>query len=261
MTEAPLVGLWCTGRNALELAVSVHCSRKVMAILRDAGYSLGSCYTEITLPHSTQKMTVELKTMKRLCVASDLVLTFGCEGFSEGDVVPDITMRASDTTVTYFSNVLCGSVGVSVPDKDSSERGDGKLRLYPEEDEFCRRALARGRYHNGSKPYRTQAFTSENNSDTDALYHRCPPVQEMSGFIKLRPSRAVSVICEKALVLNLTNDVSKAGEAVKALLPAIGFTVYNLSGKSAAFYICEENSLKATPEFQNFFTNNSIVNN
>lgn len=272
MTEAPLVGLWCTGRSPLELAVSVHCSRKVMTILRKAGYSLCSCYTEITLPPSADKMKDAARTLKQLCLSSDLVLTFGCEGFAEGDIIPDVTEQVCTGRVTYFSNVLCGSVGVSAHGEEGGERSDGKMRIYPEEDEFERRAMARGRYRkNGllttkqEGAFKRFSGTSDDTVTdvTDDNENICSVMgkEDKLRFIKLRPSRATAGICEKALILNLTNDVVKACGAVDALLPAIGFTVYNLSGKSAALYISEENSLKATPEFQNFFTNDGIVNN
>lgn len=78
--------------------------------------------------------------------------------------------------------------------------------------------------------------------------------------VVISPSRAYAGICDGALILNFSNDVYTAVRLIKALIPAIGFTVYNISGKSAASVIQFEKSLKTSPECKDFFKKCSVVN-
>lgn len=78
--------------------------------------------------------------------------------------------------------------------------------------------------------------------------------------VEIPPSRAYAGICEATLVLNFSNDVYTAVRLMKALIPAIGFTVYNISGRSAASVIEFEKSLKTSPECKDFFKKRSVVN-
>ncbi len=88
----------------------------------------------------------------------------------------------------------------------------------------------------------------------DAINGQCAEPVEIS------PSRAYAGICDGALILNFSNDVYTAVKLMKALIPAIGFTVYNISGKSAASVIQFEKSLKTSLECKDFFKKCSVVN-
>ena len=91
MTEAPKIGFLCTGKTPLELAVSIHCQSKMSPVLTEAGYAVGGCYTEIFDGSGPEKIKRAGKTLEYLCRSNDAVFTLGCEGFSAGDVIPELT--------------------------------------------------------------------------------------------------------------------------------------------------------------------------
>lgn len=208
MTDMPKTGFLCAGKNALELSVSVHCAQKLMKELKISGFSTGSCYTELWEMPTPERMSRAAKNLSYLCITNDLVITVGCEGFASGDVIPDITEAICPKKAGYFSNVLCGSLGVM--------------------------------------EMAVQAEGAE---------------EEREESVEIPPSRAYAGICDGALILNFSNDVYTAVRLMKALIPAIGFTVYNISGKSAASVIEFEKSLKTSPECKDFFKKCSAVNN
>lgn len=207
MTDMPKTGFLCAGKNALELSVSVHCAQKLMKELKNSGFSIGSCYTELWELPTPERMSRAAKTLSCLCITNDLVITVGCEGFASGDVIPDITEAVCPKKAVYFSNVLCGSLGV------------------------------------------TEMAVKEECSG-----------EECKEPVEIPPSRAYAGICDGALILNFSNDVYSAAKLLKALIPAIGFTVYNISGKSAASVIQFEKSLKTSLECKDFFKKCSVVN-
>ncbi len=112
MTAMPKVGFLCTGKNPLELAASIHCQTRMTPLLRENGFAVGGCYTELIECDSPEKIKRVGKTLEHLCHANDLVLTLGCEGFAAGDVIPDVTEVVCPTGVAYFTNLLCGSQSV-----------------------------------------------------------------------------------------------------------------------------------------------------
>lgn len=77
----------------------------------------------------------------------------------------------------------------------------------------------------------------------------------------LPPSRAVSGICGNTLVLNFPCNTSYSTSLLSALLPAIGFAVYNLTGKSARNNAEFKNFLNSSLDFHEVFKKKYIVNN
>ena len=327
MTEQPKAGFLCTGKTPLELSVSIHCANKMMSLLRDAGFAVGGCYTEILGGDCADKIERAGKTLEYLCRANELVLTLGCEGFAPGDVIPDITDLVCTGKASYFVNVLCGAEPVRVPKSaidTSSEHRDGAgspQRLYPEEgalfsaaprqkagqadpdsSDGCRSTLserlnraldnlsacrtapsdhARSRVTYGSvmrifAGSRDKLFPSERRPGTDerkngerffdksnfahnAVAHEASADAGQTA-LHVPPSRAGAGILSHALLLNFSNDVRTALPLLSALMPAIHFSVYNLSGKSAAASADFEKKLKKSSNIEQFVDNRHVVN-
>lgn len=331
MTDKPKTGFLCTGKNPLELSVSVHCAYKLMDILKSAGFATGSCYTEI-FSDTTQKIIKHAaSTLSHLCISNDLVITVGCEGFASADIIPDITDAVCRKKVTYFSNVLCGSLKIYAqnnPDGSQNSSSEQKLRLFPDDDDNCAlrknadsnyfedkhslcskldkalqkfsekitseqmpdqqtptpdkltyNALSKimnRSYNNPSHLNREQNqtlhskhfFKSGNiyfpgvnpKSDSFSSPQNTTPPNESVSFLETYPSRASAGISGNSLILNASNDVYTTLPLIKALLPAIIFAVYNISGKSASAALQCENSLKTSLNFKDFFKNQVVVN-
>lgn len=135
MTEAPRAGFFCTGKTPLELAISIHCQSKISTVLKEAGYNVGGCYTEILDNSGPEKIKRAGKTLEYLCRSNDVVFTLGCEGFAPGDVVPEITDSICTGSASYFTSVLCGARPVSVlPTADKSGfSAPNRNRQYPDD--------------------------------------------------------------------------------------------------------------------------------
>lgn len=329
MTDKPKMGFLCTGKNPLELSVSVHCAYKLMEILRDAGFATGSCYTEIFSDTTERIIQRAAGTLSHLCISNDLVITVGCEGFDEADIIPDITDAVCRKKATYFSNVLCGSLKICAKNNNNAgmpQELEQKTRLFPDDDDV--------NFHN-TQSLKTQPCFEDKQSfsskldkalykfsakitsrattvDVDKLTHKdvakimtrpsninftydqehaCrshnkhyfkkanryfPGVKETgddsavhkefsksccdTSYIEILPSRATSGIYEKSLILNTSNDVYTTLPLISALLPEIGFVVYNISGKSAPCAVQCENFLKTSFNFQEFFKKQVVVN-
>lgn len=327
MTEAPKIGFLCTGKTPLELAVSIHCQSKMSPVLTEAGYAVGGCYTEIFDGSGPEKIKRAGKTLEYLCRSNDAVFTLGCEGFSAGDVIPELTEVVCTGSASYFTAVLCGAKELSVADKPSSAEKPpcGKYadcgRLYSDESRFgdsfrprtlrqnvpmpfaekLRKALGRidraSRFseapanmcHSGqTSGTPSAAFNSPSRMTNGSamrifagLRDRCAgkdgmraaDSQTLRGDIptdrgrcvahtfpessahafKMPPSRARAGLLDQSLLLNFSNDADTVLPLLKALLPAIGFSVFNLSGKSAASYANFEKTLKKTAGIDNSF--------
>lgn len=105
MKDIPRVGFVCTGENALELSGAICCTGKLMKYFNENGYMTGGCYSCI----SPSRQIKELRErIKNLCACNELVITVGCEGFREGDVMPDIAESISNKTLPFFTLRLSG---------------------------------------------------------------------------------------------------------------------------------------------------------
>ena len=105
MKDIPRVGFVCTGENALELSGAICCAGKLMRYFNENGYLTGGCYSCV----SPSKQIKELRErIKSLCACNEVVITVGCEGFRQGDVMPDVIESLSNKTLPFFTLRLSG---------------------------------------------------------------------------------------------------------------------------------------------------------
>ncbi len=105
MKEMPKASFVCTGENALELSGAICCSGRLMRYFNENGFSTGGCYSCIA---PSKQIEILKERIINLCSCNDVVMTIGCEGFRQCDVLPDLLCEISDRTVTPFVNTLCG---------------------------------------------------------------------------------------------------------------------------------------------------------
>ena len=280
MTNIPKIGFFCTGKTPLELSVSVRSAYKAMELMREEGYMTGACYTEIIDIADGDCVRRAGKTLEHLCLSNELVLTFGCEGYSQGDIVPDITDVLCRRKASYFAYVLCGAEKIKKPAKQLGDKPDTEkdkpLRIYPASDgavsldsfsdtaampdntdktggaslrerladslqKLTFRSTFADEQKEGGKSHIDSSailkILSKNRSarrSFDSCADYASAYRSEDEYIHILPSRATAGILDKTLILNLTNDCCAALQLLSSLAPAIGFAVYNLSGKSAA---------------------------
>ncbi len=105
MKDIPRVGFVCTGENALELSSAICCAGRLMRHFGENGYMTGGCYSCI----GPSKQIKELRErIAHMCACNDVVVTVGCDGFREGDVIPDITSSLCQKDLPFFTHKLCG---------------------------------------------------------------------------------------------------------------------------------------------------------
>ena len=169
----------------------------MMEILKENGFGIGACHTEITEPLS-QKLVERAKgTLEHIAGCCELVITVGCDGFSVSDIMPDITEALCKKSATFFSSVLCGARELVVDSKYA-------------------------------------------------------PMQI--------PSRASAGIFGQTLVLNFPSDVHFSETVLSEIMPAVWFTVYNISGKSASNFCEFKKFLNSSLDFNEVFKKEYIVN-
>ena len=121
MREMPKAGFVCTGDNALELSGAICCAGRLMRFFNEKGYATGGCYSCI----APQKQIDSLvKRVAALCDCNDVVLTVGCEGFRECDVMPETVLKIAHRTIPHFTDALCGD---TYPDAEGIRR----IRCFP----------------------------------------------------------------------------------------------------------------------------------
>lgn len=197
MTDIPMAGFLCSGKTPLALSVSVQCAYKMMDILKDNGFGIGACHTEITEPLSHKLLERATATLEHLAGCCELVITVGCDGFSVNDIMPDITDALCKKSSAFFTSVLCGAR------KTATDRQYSKINI---------------------------------------------------------PSRATAGICGQALVLNFSSDIRVSEIILSEIMPAVRFTVYNISGKSASSFCEFKKFLNSSLEFNEVFKKEYIVN-
>lgn len=114
MKEMPRAGFVCTGENALELSGAICCGGRLMRYFNENGFTTGGCYSCIA---PSKQLQVLKERIVNLCACNDVVVTIGCEGFRECDVLPDLLCEISHRTVTPFVNALCGNEYVDATTK------------------------------------------------------------------------------------------------------------------------------------------------
>lgn len=100
MKEIARVGFVCTGENALELSGAICCCGRLMRYFSEKGYMTGGCYSCIS---PSKQMSLLRERILNMCACNDVVITVGCDGFRETDVVPDIVLSMSGRELSYFS--------------------------------------------------------------------------------------------------------------------------------------------------------------
>ncbi len=105
MKDLPRVGFVCVGENALELSSAICCAGRFMRLFSENGYMTGGSYSCIN-PSSQMKLLRD--RISHMCACNDVVVTIGCDGFREGDVVPEIIDTISSRSLSYFSCLLSG---------------------------------------------------------------------------------------------------------------------------------------------------------
>lgn len=109
MTDIPRVGFLCTGANHLELASSIYCAKHLMGTLRESGYAAGGYYTAVLVPLSAEVREAAKEKLIQLSLYNDLIITTGCDGFREGDIMPDLTKEISQQEAPCFALQVCGA--------------------------------------------------------------------------------------------------------------------------------------------------------
>ena len=100
MKDIPRVGFVCTGENALELSASICCAGRLMRHFNENGYMTGGCYSCI----SPSKQVKQLRErIGHMCACNDVVITIGCDGFRQGDIIPDIVTAMCSHELPYFA--------------------------------------------------------------------------------------------------------------------------------------------------------------
>lgn len=99
MKDIPRVGFVCTGETALELSGAICCAGRLMRHFTDNGYMTGGCYSCIS---PSKQAGVLRERIANMCACNDVVVTVGCEGFREGDVMPDIVNSLCRKDLPYF---------------------------------------------------------------------------------------------------------------------------------------------------------------
>lgn len=100
MKDLPKVGFICTGESALELSSAICCAGRLMRHFGENGYMTGGCYSCIS-PSKQTKMLRE--RISHMCACNDVVISIGCDGFRDGDVIPDIVSCIAHKDLPYFS--------------------------------------------------------------------------------------------------------------------------------------------------------------
>ncbi len=103
MKDIPRVGFVCTGENALELSGAICCAGRFMRLFTENGYMTGGCYSCIS---PSKQMTLLRERIGHMCACNDVVVAIGCDGFREGDVIPDIIDSVGNKALPYFSHKL-----------------------------------------------------------------------------------------------------------------------------------------------------------
>lgn len=113
MKDIPRVGFICTGEDALELSGAICCAGRLMRHFGDFGYMTGGCYSCIS-PSKQAKVVRE--RICHMCACNDVVVTVGCDGFGEGDIMPELVSSLIQRDLPFFSLKLSGDEYVDVSD-------------------------------------------------------------------------------------------------------------------------------------------------
>lgn len=117
MTDMPVFGILCCGKDIEELAQSVKCCGHITKIMKNGGYALGGYHTALVKKDDESLCKLCTEKLYHLCRTCDAVFTVGADGFSKDDIIPEITMKICDSEAVFFSNNLCGCANIGNYDK------------------------------------------------------------------------------------------------------------------------------------------------
>ena len=103
MKNIARVGFVCTGENALELSGAICCAGRFMRHFTENGYMTGGCYSCIS---PSKQMSLLKERVGHMCACNDVVVTIGCDGFRQSDVLPEIILSVCGRELHNFSAKL-----------------------------------------------------------------------------------------------------------------------------------------------------------
>lgn len=109
MTDIPQAGIFCFGANKFALDISAESGKKLCKLLKKSGYGAAGYKTMLTIGTSRDAIA---KKLSLLCLCSNLVITLGCDGFSESDIIPDITKDICEKEAPFFALHACGACNI-----------------------------------------------------------------------------------------------------------------------------------------------------
>ena len=127
MTDMPVFGILCCGKDIAELAVSVKCCSYITKIMKNGGYSLGGYHTALLKRGDDGLIKLCGDKLYHLCRTCDAVFTVGCDGFSPDDIIPDITIKLCESEAVFFTRQLCGVSDIGNYDKVHKGKMEKKM--------------------------------------------------------------------------------------------------------------------------------------
>lgn len=120
MTDMPVFGILCCGKDIADLSESVKACGYITSVLKDSGFMLGGYHTALVAKSNEKLLKMCENKLSHLCRSCDVVFTVGCDGFSSDDVLPDITVKLCDSEAVFFTSNLCGLSNIANYDSQSS---------------------------------------------------------------------------------------------------------------------------------------------
>ena len=117
MTDMPVFGILCCGKNIEDIALSVKCCSHITKIMKNGGYALGGYHTALVKKGDDALTKLCCDKLYHLCRTCDAVFTVGADGFSSDDIVPDITLKICESDAVFFTQNLCGASSIANYDK------------------------------------------------------------------------------------------------------------------------------------------------
>ena len=129
MTDMPVFGILCCGKDIEELAQSVKCCLHITNIMKNGGYALGGYHTALVKKGDEALTALCCDKLYHLCRNCDAVFTVGADGFAHDDIIPDITLKICESEAVFFSQNLCGSANIG--NYDSSNKSKKGKTVFP----------------------------------------------------------------------------------------------------------------------------------
>lgn len=122
MTDMPVFGILCCGKDVDGLAESVKCCGYITKIMKDGGFALGGYHTAFARHGDSALEKLAGDKLYHLCRSCNIVFTVGSDGFSKDDIIPDITLKLCESEAVFFTSNLCGLYNIANYDKNSGAK-------------------------------------------------------------------------------------------------------------------------------------------